>query len=161
MLFWKRASCRKGFLFLEALIVLAGLAGGLLIGGAAFRDAWEERELDAAADEVASAIRLSEDMAKSGSARHDVTGGYVHFYCTKGADGRVSYSTARGIWNESVKRTLPSSVTCTTNLSLLFRNDAFSGLSDTYSTVLQTKDGKYRRKITVAMYTGRVRVEKL
>lgn len=126
----------------------------------AVRDAWAERELDAAADEVASAIRLSEDMAKSGSARHDVQGGYIHFYCSK-ENGRVVYSTARGIYSESVKHTLPDSITCTGNLALLFRQDIYSGLSDNYSMILQTKDGKYRRQITVAMYTGRVRVTKV
>ena len=45
--------------------------------------------------------------------------------------------------------------------SLRFRKDGFAGTGEEYNIFLTTDNGKYGRMITVAMYTGRVRVRKI
>lgn len=56
----------------------------------------EERELDLASEEVASAIREAQMMVKSGHEDITMAAMSVTFYCDEEA-GRVSYLTKRGV----------------------------------------------------------------
>ena len=69
----------------------------------------------------------------------------------------MAYYTKRGVNRMEPEGKLPASVRLSGKLELSFRKD-YAGEGDTYSAVLATKDGKYQKQITVAMYTGRVRV---
>lgn len=77
--------------------------------------------------------------------------------CVPDAKGEALYYTRRGVNRMEPEGRLPSSVRLSGKLDLTFRKD-YAGEGKTYSTILMTKDGKHRKQITVAMYTGRVRV---
>ncbi|MDY4795741.1 MAG: hypothetical protein SO159_07105, partial [Dialister sp.] len=93
---WPPFSHRSGFLLFELLLVLFLFA---LASAAAVPMLWdwqEERELDLASEEVASAIREAQMLVKSGHEDITMAAMSVTFYCDEEA-GRVSYLTKRGV----------------------------------------------------------------
>ncbi len=155
-----RSSHRSGFLLAEALVVLLllSLSMGLIVPK--LWDWQQERQLDLAAEEVAAAIRETEVIAKSYTDRYGNITNKVNFYCGPGSDGVVSYYAKRGTYRISPKGKLPKNITTHVVLDLTFRKDGYTGNSTKYTQTLQTVDGRHRRLITVAAYTGRVRIEK-
>lgn len=150
-------SRRPGFLLAEALAVLFLVSLTAAIAFPALWDYEEKRELDLAAETLASAIREVQVLSKNDTGRYGNTTNVYHFYCLPDGEGRAYYYTRRGVSEIRPKGRLPSSVRLAGKLELTFRkNYAWEG--NTYSTVLTTRDGKYRKEITVAVYTGRVRV---
>lgn len=151
-------SRRPGFLLAETLVVLLLFS---LAAGLAFPWLWdwqEERKLDMAAQTLASAIREAEALSRNDTGRFGNTANEYHFLCLPDAEGGAVYYTRRGVNRMEPEGRLPSSVRLSGKLDLTFRKD-YAGKGNTYSMYLMTRDGKYRRQITVAMYTGRVRVE--
>ena len=123
----------------------------------------EERELDLAAEEVASAIREAEMLVKSGHEDVTMAATSVTFYCDEEA-GRVSYLTKRGVKFIQPRGTLSANIRAGGRLYVVFRKDGFAGSEGNdgrYTMHLRTKDGKHEKEIAVAMYTGRVRVKKI
>lgn len=75
-------SRRPGFLLVEALVVLLLFS---LAAGLAFPQIWswqEERELDMAAQTLASAIREVEALSRNDTGRYGNTADEYHFMCT-------------------------------------------------------------------------------
>lgn len=150
-------SCRPGFLLAEALVILflVSLAGTLTFPS--IRSWQEEKELDLAAETLAAAIRQVQVLSRNDTGRYGNTANEYHFYCLPDAGGEVIYYTRRGVSRMEPEGKLPSSIRLSGKLDLTFHKD-FPGNGNTYSVVLTTKDGKYKKQVTVAMYTGRVRV---
>ena len=152
---WKRRdyslSSRPGFLLAEALVVLLILSLSAALAAPSLFWWQEERELDIAAETLAAAIREAEILAKDDGERD------CFFYCLPDSDGTVYYYTRRGTTRIKPTGRLPSSIRLSGNLELAFKK-TYAGKGETYSAYLLTKDYRYRRQVTVAMYTGRVRV---
>lgn len=125
----------------------------------------EERELDLASEEVASAIREAQMIARNESedAKGTPLSASVEFFCAVNETGRVAYRSSQGNRYIQPRGTLPANVYCSGRIYVLFRKDGFAGAmgKSRYSMQLMTKDGKHRQQITVAMYTGRVRVMRI
>lgn len=154
------SSKRKGALLLE--MVVAGFLLALAAGIAAplMADWQEERLLDAAAGEVSAIIRDAQLNAQNGETRISGAPERLRLYFTMKND-RVQYYAARGIYQTRPKGMLPAGVQLgNQTVELEFQKNGFSGRSDDLTFHLMTKDRKHARKLVVAMYTGRVRVEK-
>ena len=157
---WASTRSLRGFLLAEALAVLliVGLAGAFAVP---MVWSWqEERQLDMAAGELASAIREAEMEARSGL--ETISASTITFYCSAESDGHVTYETRRGTKVITPKGKLNKNISAGGSLQITFRKDSFAGSdgNSKYSMYLRTKDGKYERQIVVAMYTGRVRIVK-
>ena len=141
-------------LLAEALVILflVSLAGALTFPS--IRSWQEEKELDLAAETLAAAIRQVQVLSRNDTGRYGNTANEYHFYCLPDARGEVIYYTRRGVSRMEPEGKLPSSIRLSGKLDLTFH----AGDGKTYSAVLTTKDGKYKKQVTVAMYTGRVRV---
>lgn len=150
-------SCRPGFLLAEALVILflVSLAGTLTFPS--IRSWQEEKELDLAAETLAAAIRQVQVLSRNDTGRYGNTANEYHFFCLPDAKGEVIYYTRRGVSRMEPEGKLPASIRLSGKLDLTFHK-TYPGDGKTYSAVLTTRDGKYKRQVTVAMYTGRVRV---
>lgn len=150
-------SCRPGFILAEALVILflVSLAGALTFPS--IRSWQEEKELDLAAETLAAAIRQVQVLSRNDTGRYGNTANEYYFFCLPDDRGEVIYYTRRGVSRMEPEGKLPASIRLSGRLELAFRKD-FAGDGETYSAVLTTRDGKYKRQVTVAMYTGRVRV---
>ena len=96
-------------------------------------------------------------LSRNDTGRYGNTANEYHFYCLPDARGEVIYYTRRGVSRMEPEGKLPSSIRLSGKLDLTFHK-TYAGDGKTYSAVLTTKDGKYKKQVTVAMYTGRVRV---
>lgn len=77
-------------------------------------------------------------------------------------DGTGRYYTRKGTERVNPKGYLPKGIRVDGGkASFRFRKDGFAGTGEEYNIFLTTDNGKYGRMITVAMYTGRVRVRKI
>ena len=150
-------SRRPGFLLVEALVILLLVSLAGVITFPAIRSWQEEKELDMAAETLAAAIRQVQVLSKNDTGRYGNTSNTYHFYCLPDARGEVIYYTRRGVSRMEPEGKLPSSIRLSGKLDLTFHK-TYAGDGKTYSAVLTTKDGKYKKQVTVAMYTGRVRV---
>ena len=84
------------------------------------------------------------------------------FFCETMTDGTGRYYTRKGTERVNPKGYLPKGIRVDGGkASLRFRKDGFAGTGEEYNIFLTTDNGKYGRMITVAMYTGRVRVRKI
>ena len=155
-----RSSMRSGFILAEALVVVLLFSLSLAMAVPALWDWQQERELDIAAEELAAAIRETETMARSFNTSYGNITDKVVFYCGIDGDGQVIYYARRGVYRVKPQGRLPKNIRVNTVLNLTFRKDGYAGASSEYTQTLQTQDGKYRRTLTVALYTGRVRIEK-
>ena len=148
---------RRGFLLAEALAVLLifSLAAAMAVPSLW---AWqEERELDMAAETLASAIREVIVMAKNDTDRLGNVGEEYYFHCIP-ENGGAAYRTEKGARILRPKGTLPKNIHVSGDLNLTFTKRVFAGGGKDYSLYLMTKDRKFQRRVTVAMYTKRVRV---
>ncbi len=153
-------SSRHGYILLETLVavLIFSLAAFALVPS--YRNWQKEKELEMAAEEVAAAIRQVEVQAKSDIDAGLLPASGLYFICETKADGNVKYHTRYGVENINPKGSLPDGICLEAgNVTMRFRKDTFAGTGETYNVALKTKDGKYRRIVTVAMYTGRVRIK--
>lgn len=150
----------SGFILFEALVVVLLLSLAMAMALPGLWEYQEERELDLAAEEVAAAIRQTETEARSYTTKYGNITDKVAFYCGPDSEGRVSYYARRGSTRVKPKGTLPRNITTHTALQLTLRKDGYAGASTQYTQTLQTRDGRFRRTLTVAVYTGRVRIDK-
>lgn len=117
-----------------------------------------ERTLDASAGEVMAAIRETEMAASAGKDTGTFTAGIS--FVIENKNGRVHYFARRGTTRVKPEGFLPEEVVLPGgDKSLFFTKSGFAGYGRDYSILLMTKDGKYKRRIVVAMYTGRVHME--
>lgn len=159
------SSKRAGFFLMECAVVifLVGLAAWL---AAPLLGTWrEEKILDAAAAEVCAAIREAQEEAQNGK---DVSGNasdWLEIYFeTDKKSGRVHYYGKRSVKNMKPSGYLPEGVVLSQNAGFRFYRQGFTVESKTqsFTVALRSKKGKTKgRNIIVAMYTGRVHVEKL
>ncbi len=154
------ASSHPGYLLVEALVALLILALSSAFALPLLWDWQEERRIDLAAAEVASAIREAEMGARSGFAGSSAS--IITFYCGAESDGRVVYDTRSGTKLITPRGKLSPRIRAVGSLQVTFRKDSFAGSdgNSKYSMSLRSEDGKHERQIVVAMYTGRVRVVK-
>ena len=111
---------------------------------------------------MASAIRQVEILAKNESADYPSMSEGLTFFCETMTDGTGRYYTRKGTERVNPKGYLPKGIRVDGGkASLRFRKDGFAGTGEEYNIFLTTDNGKYGRMITVAMYTGRVRVRKI
>lgn len=148
---------RPAFLLAESLILLfiLSLSFGLVVPAV-----WEwqkEHELDMAAETLASAIREVETLSKNDTEKLGNVSETWHFYCAP-SKGRVRYHTRKGTKIIHPKGSLPPSIKGSGQITLGFVKRSFAGKGSHYSMELWTKDRKHGRRVTVAMYTGRVRI---
>lgn len=155
-----RCSRRSGFILAEALLMVFIVSIAMAMTWPHLWDWHQERELDMAVEEVVAAIRQTETNARSYTTKYGNITSKVAFYCGPGSDGRVTYYAKRGIYRMGPKGTLPQNIKAQSVLDLTFRKDGYAGESKRYSQTLQTKDGRHYRTIIVAVYTGRVHIEK-
>lgn len=155
-----RFSKRKGMFLLEMVITgfLLALAAGIT---APLMTEWqEERLLDVAAVEVSAIIRDAELYTRNGEERISGAPERLKLYFTMEGE-RIRYYSVRGIYQTRPRGLLPDGVRLgSQTVSLEFQKSGFSGQSDDLTFYLMTKDRKRARKLVVAMYTGRVRIEK-
>lgn len=121
---------------------------------------WEdEKRLDLAAAEACALIRSAQQEAKNGTAA--ISGGGIEEITVRFAPsgGRVKYSTVRGVYSIKPSGYLPKGIVMNTTAQINFKKDGFAGGSGDYSFILFNENRTKGRRITVAMYTGRVRAE--
>ena len=121
---------------------------------------WEdEKRLDLAAAEACALIRSAQQEAKNGTAA--ISGGGIEEITVRFAPsgGRVKYSTVRGVYSIKPSGYLPKGIVMNTTAQINFKKDGFAGGSGDYSFILFNEKRTRGRRITVAMYTGRVRAE--
>ena len=135
-------SFHRGTVLFEVLLVSVILSLAALAVIPLYTGWRSEKRLELAAEEVASAIRQVEILAKNESADYPSMSEGLTFFCETMTDGTGRYYTRKGT-------------------ELRFRKDGFAGTGEEYNIFLTTDNGKYGRMITVAMYTGRVRVRKI
>lgn len=162
MLLWCRKPClrrSRGFLLFEAVLAAFILAAAACTVIPLLQDQAEERELDLGAQEIASAIRTAQVIARNGKSGGGISYVQTHFTCRNRSDGRVQYWTTLGSIGNGPSGVLAPSLTAySEGLQLTFEKNGFAGTSRQYRMEIGTKDGRYKRSITVAMYTGRVRI---
>ena len=121
---------------------------------------WEdEKRLDLAAAEACALIRSAQQEAKNGTAA--ISGGGIEEITVRFAPsgGRVKYSTVRGVYSIKPSGYLPKGIVMNTTAQINFKKDGFAGGSGDYSFIFFNEKRTKGRRITVAMYTGRVRAE--
>lgn len=121
---------------------------------------WEdEKRLDLATAEACALIRSAQQEAKNGTAA--ISGGGIEEITVRFAPsgGRVKYSTVRGVYSIKPSGYLPKGIVMNTTAQINFKKDGFAGGSGDYSFILFNEKRTKGRRITVAMYTGRVRAE--
>ena len=150
---------RPGFLLFETLIVLAVFTTAVFCVMPFFGNRQKEQRLEVAAEEVASALRQVESAARNESSLYpDESWGLV-FYCTSTPEGRAVYGTRKGRYEISPRGVLPEDIVFAAGTSSVRFGKSGPGDSR-YRIEMKTRDEKYKRIITVAAYTGRVRVGK-
>ena len=151
---------RRGFVLFELVITLAVFMTALFLVLPFFGSWQREKRLEAAAEEIASALRAVSMQAKSESELYPNEAQGLVFYCTVAPGGRTRYGTRKGRRDVLPRGYLPEDIILTAGTATVkFRKSGPVGGSE-YRIELKTKDEKYRRIVTVAAYTGRVRVEK-
>ena len=156
---WK--SLRGGYILLESVIVLFLMTLALFALFPVYGNWQKERQLETGAEEIAAALRQGEIQAKSESSDYPRESAGLVFYCLAEGNKRVHYYTKKGRYKVAPRGYLPEGIILTSGTaSLGFRKDGPVRSGSSYRIELKTADDKYRRIITVAAYTGRVRIEK-
>lgn len=155
------SSKRKGAVLLE--LVIAGMLILLMAGIAA--PAWtgwqEERKLEAAAAEMSAIIRDVEMGVRNGDARFSTSTSEDMRLVFMMRNGRVYYYAARGSQQVKPVGYLAEGVRLEgTKAEFIFKKDGTPSGKMDYTVNLITTNRKYRRTLVVAVYTGRVRIEK-
>ena len=148
---------RSAFLLAESLILLFILSLSFSLVVPAVWKWQKEHELDMAAETLASAIREVETLSKNDTEKLGNVNESWHFYCAP-EKGLVSYHTRKGTTILHPKGVLPPSIVGSGQITLDFVKRSFAGKGSHYSMELWTKDRRHGRRVTVAMYTGRVRI---
>lgn len=164
--FFARRSRRRGLLLLEAMLLISGLAVIVGIALPLFLSWRDERLLDSAAAEAAAVIRQVQAEARNDETAYPKAedGKKKLFFTMK--NGQVWYYAARSTKNVKPSGYLPKGIIIPSNttLAMEFLRKGFPvSKSEThaYSFQLMTADKKHSRRIIIAAYTGRVRIEKV
>ena len=150
---------RQGFFLMEALLLALIIALAAASVVPVYSEWEDEKRLDLAAAEACALIRSAQQEAKNGTA--DISGGGIEEITVRFAPsgGRVKYSTVRGVYSIKPSGYLPKGIVMNTTAQINFKKDGFAGGSGDYSFILFNEKRTKGRRITVAMYTGRVRAE--
>lgn len=153
-------SChRQGFFLMEALLLTLIIALAAASAVPVYSEWEDEKRLDLAAAEACALIRSAQQEAKNGTAA--ISGGGIEEITVRFAPsgGRVKYSTVRGVYSIKPSGYLPKGIVMNTTAQINFKKDGFAGGSGDYSFILFNEKRTKGWRITVAMYTGRVRAE--
>ena len=101
----------------------------------------EERQLDLAAEELASAIREAETEARSETSRYGNVVARTYFFCAQDGD-HVSYFTRKGTTTIRPKGSFPENIRGTGNLNLTLRKDGYAD-KNRLQFVLTRKNQEY------------------
>lgn len=158
----KKGAKRRGMFLLELMILAGGLAAILGIAVPAFASWQEARLLDSAAAETVAVIHQVQAEARNNETAYSsaADGKKKITFTTK--NGRVYYYAARSTRISQPKGYLPEGVLLGSSTAVemeFFRNGFPANGSGAYAVTLVTKDRSHARKVTIAAYTGRVRVE--
>lgn len=151
---------RSGFILVELLWVMV-LVGMILSAIAISYDRWiEERELEAATMQLTSALRDAAITARYGLWEENKnTTDRVHFTCKNEDDGRIHYWTERNMKRMRIKGRLPKGVRLQAGSGhFVFGKKGFAKQDTEYGVVLESRRKRFVRYVTIAMYTGRIRV---
>ncbi len=155
------SSHRKGTILLEFVIACALF---LLMAGMAvprWMDWQEERKLEAAAAEMSAIIRDVEMGVRNGDARFSTSTSENMRLTFVMRNGRVYYYAARGSQQVKPVGYLAEGVRLEgTKAEFIFKKDGVPAGKTDYTVNLITTNRKHRRTLVVAVYTGRVRIEK-
>ncbi len=162
---------RGGVLLLEMVITISllSLAAVWILPG--IDDWYRERRLDMAAAQVSALIRTVQAEAKNGDRAFSAGSGITKeiTFSYQSQNRRVRYFCRRvGISLSDPQGWLPEGIRISpTAVSLIFAQNGYpysdnstSTSSTAYTFRLRDSSGKGVRKIVVAAYTGRVRIEK-
>ncbi len=150
---------RRGLLLTELLITMAviGLATAILVPK--IYDWHRERLLTAATEEICSLIRVTQAQARTRSRI------YINYPTRElrftEINGRVRYSTYLGTTRTTPSGWLPEGIVLIRPyVELSFDANGFPRSESKYNTVtVMHPDRSHARRITIAKYTGRIRVE--
>lgn len=149
-----------GYILVELLLVVVLLSVSLGFVGLSY-DRWlEEHRLEMATMELSAAIREAQILARSGG-KYGSTGnmGPVMFSCEDGPDGRVHYQLGQNANKVEPPGVLPEGVFVANGAAfVVFYKNRFAAKDKDSVIVLYTKKRRFVRRITIAMYTKRVRV---
>lgn len=151
---------RPGFLLFEILIVLAVFTTAVFCVMPFFGNRQREQRLEVASEEVASALRQVESAARNESSLYPGESRGLVFYCTFTPEGRAVYGTRKGRYETSPRGVLPEDIVFAAGTSSVRFRKSGPARDSEYRIEMKTRDEKYKRIITVAAYTGRVRVGK-
>ena len=154
-LFLKR---RRGLLLAELLITIAiaGLAAALLLPQI---HAWhQERLLTATTEEICALIRTTQAQART---RSRLRIGYpTRELRFTNVDGRIRYGTYLGTTATTPSGYLPEGIVLNSPyIELSFNVNGFPKSEKNYTITVMPTDKSHARRITIARYTGRIRVE--
>ncbi len=148
---------RRGLLLTELLITMAviGLAAAILVPK--IYDWHRERLLTAATEEICSLIRVTQAQARTYSRININPTRQIRF---TEIDGRVRYSTYLGTTRTTPSGWLPKDIVLNRPyIELIFNINGFPKNEKNYTITVMPTDKSHARRITIARYTGRIRVE--
>ena len=149
---------RPGLLLTELLITVAivGLAAAILLPQ--IYDWHRERLLTAATEEVCALIRTTQ--AESRSKNTIDRGGVLRQIQFSEVDGRIQYRTYLGATRTKPTGWLPEGISLApSTVTLIFNLNGFPKNDKNYSFNVMLADKSHARRVTIARYTGRIRVE--
>lgn len=154
------SSKRDAYFLLEILIaiVIAGILFSLTIPVIERHNA--KRELLLSSQTLTYAIRTAQMDAKSEIYDENLNrSSKVTFHCEAENDGKVHWYTTKGGKLNHSKGCLSEKITSVGVIHLTFDKDTITPSGQSYEMILKTKNNRHAVKITVALYTGRVKTE--
>ena len=140
-------SFHRGTVLFEVLLAAVILSLAALAVIPLYTGWRSEKRLELAAEEVASAIRQVEILAKNESADYPSMSEGLTFFCETMTDGTGRYYTRKGTERVNPKGYLPKGIRVDGGkASLRFRKDGFAGTGEEYNIFLTTDNGKYGQK---------------
>ena len=149
---------RRGLLLTELLLVVAimGLASAILLPS--IYEWHRERILTAATEEICALIRTTQAESRSRNAID--RGGVLRQIQFSEVDGRIQYRTYLGATRTKPPGWLPKEISLSpSTVTLIFNINGFPKNDKNYSFNVMLADKSHARRITIARYTGRIRVE--
>lgn len=154
---------RNAYLLIEALIAIVIIGIFCTIAIPMIENHKKEQELIHSSSTIMQSINLakmdakSEEYEENGSSRSS----RVTFHVEKEKDGRVYWFTTKGGKINRGKEYLSNEITSEGEIHLTFDKDMITPMGRSYEMLLKTKDNRHKVKLTVALYTGRVKMEKV